>query len=63
MYKVGVKTFSIPARSPDINPVENVFHYAKRKLYKESLNKNITFENLEKYFARVRKILPLVPAK
>ena len=34
-----------------MNPIKNVFNYIKTKLYEESLNGNITFENLEKYSA------------
>ena len=55
MYKVGAKKFSIPARSPDMNPIENVFNYVRTKLHEESLNTNITFENFEEYSPRVKK--------
>ena len=47
MNKVAAKKFSIPARSPDTNPIENVFNYVKTKLHEESLNRNITFENFK----------------
>ena len=57
MQKVGAKNFSIPARSPDVNRIENVFNYARKKLHEESLNSNITFENFEEYSARVKKAL------
>ena len=57
MYKVGAKKFSIPARSPDLNPIENLSNYVRTKLYEESLNRNITFENFEEYSARVKKKL------
>ena len=52
MYKVGAKKFSIPVRSPDMNPIENV-----RTKFHESLNRNITFENFEEYSAHVKKKL------
>ena len=54
MYKMGVKKFSIPARIPDLNPIENVFHYVRTKLHEESLDKNVTFENFEEYSTRVK---------
>ena len=57
MYKVGLKKFSIPAWSPDMNPSENVFNYVSTKLYEESLNRNMNFENFNKYSACVRKTL------
>ena len=34
-----------------MNPIENVFNYIRTKLYEESLNRNITFENLEEHSA------------
>ena len=41
MYKVGAKKFSIPARSPDMNPIENVFNYVRTELHEESFNRII----------------------
>ena len=55
MYKMGATKFSVPAQSPDLNPIENVFNYVTAKLHEESLNRNITFENFEEYSARVKK--------
>ena len=63
MYKVGAKKFSIPARSPNMNPIENVFNYVRTKLHEESLSRNITFENFEEYSARVKKTLLAVPVE
>ena len=60
MYKVGAKNVSIPVRSPDMNPIENVVNYVRTKLHEESLNRHITFENFEEYSARVKKTLLLV---
>ena len=44
--QVMAKKFNIPARSPDMNLTENVINYVRTKLHEESLNGNITFENL-----------------
>ena len=41
------------ARSPDINPIENIFNIIKQILQKEALNKNITFETFEQFSRRV----------
>ena len=57
MYNVGVKEFSIPAPSPDMDSIENVFNYVRTKLHEESHTKNITFENFEEYSAYVKKTL------
>ena len=63
MYKMGPQKFSIPAWSPDLNLIENVFNYVRTKLREESLNRNITFENFEEYSALVKKTLLLVPVE
>ena len=55
--------FSIPARSPDLNPIENVLHYVRTKLHEESLSRNVTFENFEEYSTRVKKALISVPVE
>ena len=57
IYKLGTKKFSIPARSPDMNPIENVFNYVRTKLHEKSLYRDITFENFEEYSACVKKTL------
>ena len=44
LAEVGGKKFSIPARSPDLNPIENLFHHVKRKLKREAMTKKITKE-------------------
>ena len=40
---------SIPACSPDINPIENVFHLIKRKLNSDALQRNIKKEIYEEF--------------
>ena len=35
----SAKIFAIPARSPDLNPIENIFHLTKRKLQGDALDK------------------------
>ena len=37
IFDVGGRMFSIPHRSPDINPIENVFHLVKKKLNRDAL--------------------------
>ena len=49
MYEVGAKKFSIPPRSPDMNPIENVFNVVKVELERQALDQNITFEDFENY--------------
>ena len=63
MHKVGAKKFSIPAWSPDMSLIENMFNYVRTELREGSLNRNMTFENFEEYSARVKKTLLSVPVE
>ena len=54
IYSIGAMKFSIPARSPDLNPIENLFHLAKKKMHEDALEKNITFENWDDFVTRVK---------
>ena len=46
--QVGCKLFSIPPWSPDINPIENVFHFLRKKLGEDALAKEITLKLFQK---------------
>lgn len=43
----------IPPRSPDINPIENVFHSVKTSLETDAISQNIERESFEDFRARV----------
>ena len=45
----------IPARSPDLNPIENIFHLVKTSLEREAIALNITSETFEDFSSRVLK--------
>ena len=47
--RVGAKLMPIPPRSPDINPIENIFNIVKRILRQDALRKNITYETFEEF--------------
>ena len=51
--KIGARKFSIPARSPDLNPIENIFHIAKKKLHQDVLEMKIEREDFEEFSVRV----------
>ena len=53
--------FSIPAHSPDLNPIENLFHLVSRQLEKNTLDMQITSENFEQFSARVKKTMKHFP--
>ena len=62
MELLNVQLFSIPPRSPDINPIENVFHLLDRKLKSDAISKNITHETFTEFCDRVEKTLKEFPA-
>ena len=47
----------IPARSPDLNPIENIFHLVNKELRESALTKNITKESYDEFVARCQKTL------
>ena len=51
--ELNAELLSIPARSPDINPIENLFHIGREELQKEALVLNITHETYEDLSKRV----------
>ena len=61
MHEVGCSMFAIPARSPDLNPIENIFHLARKKIHQEALDKEITKESFEEFSRRVRNTFKNFP--
>lgn len=51
--ELGYTCFKIPPRSPDINPIENLFHLVKNKLNTDAIERRIMFENYEDFENRV----------
>lgn len=51
---VGCKILGIPPRSPDINPIENIFHLVRLQLAAEVDARNIKTESFEEFSARVK---------
>ena len=58
---VGARLFSLPPRTPNMNLIENVFNYTKDKSDQQTLEQNITFENIEEFSARVKYTLENMP--
>ena len=50
--QVGAFTFSIPPRSPDLNPIENLFHLVSKQLQKDALDMQITRETFAQFSDR-----------
>ena len=55
--KHEAQIFTIPTRSPDLNPIKNVFHLVSKSLARQALRKNITRETFEQFSARVKKTM------
>ena len=59
--KINAVQFSIPPRSPDFNPIENVFNLVSKQLGEDAIEKNITHESYEEYVMRVVNTLKSFP--
>ena len=49
----GAEVVKIPARSPDLNPIENFFHNVKRKLRQDTMEKKIFNEDVNGFKQRI----------
>ena len=63
MDKVKASQFSIPARSPDLNPIENIFHIAKRRMKREAIENKITHESYAEFLQRIEQTLKSIPVE
>lgn len=54
---LGFEMFSIPPRSPDLNPIENVFHLVRKKLKQDAIDNNITHETYQEFSKRVAQTI------
>ena len=54
---VGCRMFSILARSPDINPIENMFNNVHKKLKEDAIEHHIELESYEEFCNRVKTTL------
>jgi len=48
---------SIPARSPDLNPIESFFHLVRKAIVEDTKKKNITNETFKEFSDRVKNIM------
>ena len=61
LEKIGATKFGITARSPDLNPIENIFHQVRVRLDQEALQTPITNETLDDFSDRVRRTILNTP--
>ena len=53
LNSIGASIIAIPARSPDLNPIENIFHRVKQNLRKEAIVKKKTNESYDSFVRRI----------
>ena len=59
--EVNAKLFAIPARSPDLNPIENVFHLANNEIHKDAKKLKIKKETFTAFSRRCKRTLLQFP--
>ena len=62
MDKMNCRLFKIPARSPDLNPIENIFHLVGKQLKKDAVEKNLTNESFIAFSNRVKRTMLNFPS-
>ena len=53
LRKLIAELLSIPLRSPDLNPMENLFNSVRSDLSQQVLSQNITRESYDEFQSRV----------
>ena len=61
--KLKAQLIAIPPRSPDVNPIENVFHRVKKNLDMDAINNSIERESFNEFRVRVINTLYACDAK
>ena len=60
---IGCKVFAIPARSLDVNPIENIFNRIRKKLAEDAITHQIKRENFEEFSTRVKRTFEEFPVE
>ena len=55
--EVGARKSTIPARSPDLNPMKTIFNSVKQMLHQDALDQQITHDDLAAFLARLKTTL------
>lgn len=57
IQKIGAEVFPIPPRSPELNPIENLFSFVKKDLRKNAIAQNIHRETYDQFSLRLKHTL------
>ena len=63
LRKLIAELLSIPLRSPDLNPMENLFNSVRSDLSQQAFSQNITRESYDQFQSRVRTTFLNWPAQ
>ena len=63
MSQARANLLQIPARSPDLNPIENLFHIVSNKLKAQAKSQKITKESYEQFKQRVINTVYSIPTE
>ena len=63
MDRLGCRMFPIPARSPDINPIENIFHLVRKQLQDDALRHRIMKETFAAFSERIKCTMKNIPVE
>ena len=53
---IPYRLFKIPSRSPDLNPIANVFHLVDNQLHKNAMEKHISKETLNSFVGGLKNL-------
>ena len=59
--RLGCEMFGILARSPDLNPIENIFHIVRKQLKSDALELKIKNETYAQFSKRVANTIQAIP--
>lgn len=57
-----IRQIQIPPRSPDLNPIENIFNTVKKMLKREAIDKKIQKESFTEFTERVKRMFYKIPS-
>jgi len=58
--RLGCKMFGIPARSADLNPIENMFNNVRKQLKQDALDQQIRRESYKQFCKRIESTITSV---
>ena len=58
---VKAQLLSIPPRSPDLNPIENIFHLVSNQLKTDAVRNHLTSESYSHFQDRIQSTIRAIP--